>query len=314
MVNNIGVDDKIKLATSLCNKDISQIYQFNYVYPFTTENISGYIDKFDLKGKSLLTVGSSGDQALNAILRGCGDITVYDVCPFTKEYFYLKQALIMCLTRENYLRFLCYKNYPTWLLKNRKTFDKKVFGYIFERLARLDSESSYFWSELLSNFSGREIRQNLFNISDEQNPKVIQRMDRYLISDEAFNALRDKIDSASIEFIQGDILDIKLDKKFDNINLSNIACYLDLDAFKKPFLACVDLLKEDGKMLVAYLYDTDYGEALLNDKKDIYNIKKVRALLSSEISYDKFIGNSGLTVNDKSMTDGILTYKKVKKI
>ena len=58
--------------------------RFSWIYPFTTENINGYIDMFDLKDKSLFTVGSSGDQAINAILKGCKDITVLDINPFTK--------------------------------------------------------------------------------------------------------------------------------------------------------------------------------------------------------------------------------------
>lgn len=43
---------------------------FSKLYPFTTENIAGYIDNFNLKNKSLLTVGSSGDQVINAALKG----------------------------------------------------------------------------------------------------------------------------------------------------------------------------------------------------------------------------------------------------
>lgn len=38
---------------------------FQILYPFTTENISGYINNFDLSNKTLLTVGSSGDQIIN---------------------------------------------------------------------------------------------------------------------------------------------------------------------------------------------------------------------------------------------------------
>ena len=314
MADGMNIDDKIKLAINLCNRDRTNFYQFNYLYPFTTENIGGYIDKFDLNGKNLLTVGSSGDQALNAILRDCKTITVYDVCPFTKEYFNLKKALILCLTRESFLKFLCYQNYPMWLLKNRNVLNLKTFDYVYGCLANIDLESSYFWSELLTRFRGIEIRRNLFNVADERNPKVIQLMNRYLVSDAAFNALRDRIDEAMVEFINGDILNINLDKKFDNIFLSNIAAYLNPNVFKEAFIACADLLKDDGQMLVSYLYDTDYDEGLLDSQNDLYNIRKMRTLLSSEIGYEYFIGNNGLAVNDQRMTDGILTYKKVKKI
>lgn len=66
---------------------------FGRIYPFTTENIAGYINLFNLDNKSLLTVGSSGDQVINASLFNCQDQTVIDINPFTRYYFYLKKQL-----------------------------------------------------------------------------------------------------------------------------------------------------------------------------------------------------------------------------
>ena len=45
--------------------------------------------------KYSLTVGSSADQAISAIARGCKDITVLDICPLTEPYFYLKKSAIL---------------------------------------------------------------------------------------------------------------------------------------------------------------------------------------------------------------------------
>ena len=56
---------------------------FDCVYPFTTECISGYFDKLDLSDKEVLTVGSSLDQAFNALLCGAGKVTVMDISPYT---------------------------------------------------------------------------------------------------------------------------------------------------------------------------------------------------------------------------------------
>ena len=80
--------DSIQLAS----KVIEGYYtgsMFNSIYPFTTENISGYIDEFDLKDKSLLTVGSSGDQVINAYFYGCNDVTLMDVNILTRYYISL---------------------------------------------------------------------------------------------------------------------------------------------------------------------------------------------------------------------------------
>ena len=56
------------------SKDLYE-YSFFQIYSFTTENINGYMQFFELKDKSLLTVGSSSDQAINATLVRCNDIT-----------------------------------------------------------------------------------------------------------------------------------------------------------------------------------------------------------------------------------------------
>ena len=50
---------------------------------------------------------------MNAILMGCKDITLLDINPFVKYYYYLKMALILCVSMDEYLLFLRYKNYPT---------------------------------------------------------------------------------------------------------------------------------------------------------------------------------------------------------
>ena len=72
---------------------------------FTTENINGYINYFDLKNKSLLTVGSSGNQLLNAYFYGTRDITLFDINPYAKYYAYMKVAAILTL---NYDEFQCF--------------------------------------------------------------------------------------------------------------------------------------------------------------------------------------------------------------
>ena len=78
--------------------DTSNIITFDNLYSFTTENINGYINKFDLKDKSLLTVGSSSDQVLNAHFLGCNDITLIDINEFTKDLYFL-------LTLESLIAF-----------------------------------------------------------------------------------------------------------------------------------------------------------------------------------------------------------------
>lgn len=92
--------------------------KFNRIYPFTTENIFGYINKFDLYNKSLLTIGSSSDQVINAAIYNCKDISVIDICPFTEFYFYLKKAAILYLKYNNILLSNLGQYFEIGVLKN----------------------------------------------------------------------------------------------------------------------------------------------------------------------------------------------------
>ena len=82
MYINKECSNKIELAQKVIDSDLEN--GFNKLYSFTTENIKDYISSFDLNNKSLLTVGSSADQAINAILNGCKDVTIMDINPFVK--------------------------------------------------------------------------------------------------------------------------------------------------------------------------------------------------------------------------------------
>lgn len=77
---------------------------FQTIYPFTTEVIDGYIEDLDLKGKNLLTVGSSLDQAFNASLQGVGKITVFDINPYVKEFFKIKKDCILKYPRKKFYK------------------------------------------------------------------------------------------------------------------------------------------------------------------------------------------------------------------
>ena len=84
---------------------IETIRKYGIIAPFSSENIAGYIDTFDLKDKSLLTASYTGDSALNAISVGCKDVTIAYPRPVDKYYQYLKYAGILTLTRDEYLEF-----------------------------------------------------------------------------------------------------------------------------------------------------------------------------------------------------------------
>ena len=72
------------------------------------------------------------------------------------------------------------------------------------------------------------------------------------------------LDYANIKFINKNIFNIKdyeIDKKYDNILLSNIYDYNNklfrLKKFKKALNRYIDLLSIDGKILITYLHDIE---------------------------------------------------------
>ena len=80
----MDVYEDIEKAKKVINYSKFTHMGYNLIYPFTTENLNGYMNKLDFKNKKVLTVGSSADQILNVFLLGCKDITLLDINPFVK--------------------------------------------------------------------------------------------------------------------------------------------------------------------------------------------------------------------------------------
>ena len=84
---------------------------YQEVYPFTTENIQGYMKDLDMKDKEVLTVGSSLDQAYNALALGAKKVKVLDINKNTKRFCELKSNLILTHKRkELYAAVMCRKS------------------------------------------------------------------------------------------------------------------------------------------------------------------------------------------------------------
>lgn len=122
----INFSNNLYKALSICEGTLYHGTIFSRIYTFTTENISGYIDYFDFNNKSLLTVGSSGDQILNAFYSGARDITLFDINEYAKYYVYLKISAILSLSYEEFkLFFFKYVGNP--FKQNKYMFSKEIF-------------------------------------------------------------------------------------------------------------------------------------------------------------------------------------------
>lgn len=227
---------------------------FFQLYSFTNENISGYMPYFDLKGNSLLTVGSSCDQVFNASIAGCSDITVCDICPLTTYFYYLKLTSLLCLNRKEFLSFLCKTNYMENRKYNLHFLSKKVFNKIKSTLMKIDYESYYIWKYIFENYKRSSI-EKLFR-NDINDFESILYCNDYLKNDYAYNEARKKILNTLVDFICDDISLLKISKNFDNIWLSNVAQYLCSEKNVSMIENNKKILEYGGKMLLCYFWNT----------------------------------------------------------
>ncbi len=292
--------EKLEKAKILLQKRVSFFRNFSKIYPFTTENISGYIDYFDLKDKSLLTVGSSGDQTLNAIYKGCKDITLVDVCSFSKEFYELKKSAILTLSKEEYLEF--------FTLKQDSSFSNQLYKQIEEALSL--EESFNFWNELFKNYPNRIIRERLF-AKDEYQVGDIQTINPYLKDEESYQETREQIKKVEPTFIIGDIRKTEYDRQFDNIWLSNIFDYLGRTINYDMIEAIRQQVKDNGKILYYYLYLISLNGEYI-DKKAIHDPTRIIKKLPLDTDLYSFEGIESIlepNINPYAK-DGVLIYQK----
>lgn len=283
---------------------------FHLIYPFTTENIAGYISEFDLKNKSLLTVGSSGDQIINAALFGCNNITLFDINPYVKFYYYLKIACLLELNRHEFLEFLRYKDYPKVFYDNKETFNLNTYIKVFKTLSLLDYNSFLFWDSLFQEFSPKVIRTSLFNM-DENRTNVITSCNPYLSSEIAYLETREKVKKLIPEFITGDILLNSLSFSYDNIWLSNIAVWMNHDYLREIMQKITMYLNPEGKLLITYLYQTTEDTEYESDWSPIYNLPITLDILREyKPQFITFPSVDSFKFNDDTIKDSVLIYKK----
>lgn len=301
-------------AISMCEgKYVSEYndrHGFVHLYPFTTENIAGYISQFELENKSLLTVGSSSDQIINASFFNCKSYSVIDICPYTKFYFYLKKAALLVLDYHSFLSFFCYKNFPHTFQDNEQAFNLELFSKIKTLLRLLDYESYLFWDELFSLFPPLTIRKELFK-TDEDKIKVLKQTNIYLRNKSSYELARNSIKNVDPTFIIGDIFYERLSETYDNIFLSNLAQYHSRYFVKLLIDDLSSNLNDGGQMLICYLYKTERNTKYQSNWAQIYDLDKTFDMFKQyNLEFKSFLGNSGILFDDSKIKDSILVYKK----
>lgn len=303
-------------AMSLCegkavyNNELEKLNGYHKLYTFTTENISDYMKYFDFENKSLLTVGSSFDQCLNAFYYGARDIALFDINIFSKYYAYLKIAGIISLDYKEFQMFFFKRGLTEQY--NKYMFSKEIYEKIKPTLRILYYESFLLFDELFNIYSKEDIRNHLFD-DDECRNDVIRAFNIYLSNEENYNKLKSIIKNITFKYINGDIFKDNIKGKYDNILLSNLCGVTNLYNFKN-LVKKLDRnnLNINGSILIGYLWAIKYDETKYNKEwKDIYKMPITREKLKKYITeYHEITGSRDILWERDNKEDLVLIYRK----
>lgn len=207
LLNIESNESKITSFTSFGNFDPS--------YLWTNEDMKLY-PKENLKGKNILTITSSGDHALNAILNGGSIIDSFDVNQFSKYVSALKIAMI-----KKYGYYDFFKRMD-WI-ENMESLNFNSKENIIDSIREYLSHDEYlFWST----FEYLRIN-NKVNFNDVINVYGSLKNNAYTDAF-SYNKLKRNLKKAKITYYDSDIMDIEksVNKKYDRVFLSNVLEYV----------------------------------------------------------------------------------------
>lgn len=243
------------------DKDSKLLREFNFIYPFTNENIAGYMNDLDLTNKRIVSVGGSSDHVINAISRGASDVTVFDVNTLAKYYFDLRIAAINALSYHNYIHAFIY---------GKNTIDYNTIDSL-----DMPEDSKDFWLSksyiIHNNWSGLR-KSSLFGCQNVD-PNSLSHCNLYF-DEYVYEYIKSRINSVNIHYIQTDLKDLTLDKQYDYMFLSTISDYAECMYDSNPTENYCYLMQKFSEnvenIYFAYLYDIPFGyEEVLEVYKSI---------------------------------------------
>lgn len=246
-------------------------YTVNYAFAISNEKLTEVFDALNLKNKKILTVGSSGDQALNAILKGSKNVTIIDANIFTRAFIEYKLALI---------KYFDFKTFDDLFIKPR-AFNWQVYAKISHLLS---NETKQFWDSLMLDQSPNAQWGEFTEKDITSKMLIIDHSDRHSLfykDEQTYNLLQNLLNQqdTKISFVNAELQDFPkvLKEKYDLIYLSNI-----YDYYRKQHNTFVKIinklytnnLKTNGNIFVNYDFDghskttpTTFGKYPLITKK-----------------------------------------------
>lgn len=214
------------------------------IYPFSNEYLTQFFKQVDVDGKSVLTVGSSGDQMLSAIMNGAKKVTLIDGNPMTLPFAELKLAAIKNLDFDEFVKYF----------SSRHIFDHKYYAKVSHDLS---PKSQEFWDEIMMQQNNEDFFKNMFQNGAFSNVNASNM--QYYYDKSAFEKIKKNLDSCKVDFITADFVKFpsKVHGKYDLMMFSNILDYSAYNPFIYVLKKMSEHLTENGKMQAVYEFRND---------------------------------------------------------
>lgn len=235
-------------------------------FEFSNERLQEYMPKLNLESKRVATVGSSGDQLLNAIYYGAKNITLVDGNPYSRAYIEYKIALI---------RNLCFDDFnEVYILDNHELFNYKTYSRISHDLS---IPVRQFWDKIILE------QPNSIDVHAPSAYKIFNALMTYGIMEfsgdfyrceNQYNQLQAKLlqNNYNIDYVYSEFDEFanNLEGTFDAIILSNIYDYVDDEEFATHVRKLYDTkLNPGGKIQAQYELVGKAGETLVENLSDL---------------------------------------------
>ena len=222
----------------------------NRAYALSNELLNETYREFSVTGKRIAIVGSSGDQALNAIYENCQDITLIDGNIYTKAFTEYKIALIKTFSYNEFID----------IFFGHKMFEPTIYAKISHLLPK---DIRPFWDEIMMELSSSNDTESQFT------PRVLEKtmlqglMKNSRVGNCDFyydpfdykclqrNLLENKY---KLKYITADFNEFpdKLEGEYDLIALSNIYDYVSPINHRKVLVRLFDEHLKNGKVVAEY--------------------------------------------------------------
>lgn len=249
---------------------------FQQVYPFATEMVSSYFELLDLDGKKVFTVGSSLDQAFNALVLGAKEVTVFDINKKVEKFYKRKREIIINSSLDEvYEKTLGIKGIEF----SEDIFSSKDVVRMNNYLQSLDSYKKL-QDRLKDETVVKFIEGNLFHMDDSQ---IEEKYDRMIFS----NVVQ--------------YLDDNLPDKTKN----------PYQFLRENMDAWTSYLNDDGILQLLYLYA--YSKKSLKNNSNSVSTYNLCSVINSLDKYPLEISFLDNFLSGVNRQDAIVTYQKTKK-